>query len=194
MKSAIKTKETISGFILAGGKSSRMKSDKALLLIQGEPLLGRMTRLLKPFCQTVAISGNNPDHEDFNLEMVRDLYPGCGPISGIFSSLKHSSTQWNLLVSVDVPFINEDFLQTMVSGIGNFDCIIPEHEGKVEPLMGLYNKQIIPILEEMIGQGDYKLMNLLSKLNVRYLNCNNMAKKFPRLFLNMNSPEDYQSI
>ena len=187
-------KTTLSGYILAGGKSSRMGTDKALLLVQQEPMLKRMVRLLGPFCNTIAISGNNPAYTDFNIEMVKDLYSGCGPISGIISSLKHSSTEWNLMISVDVPFMNEAFIEFLISQIGNYDCIIPEHEGGVEPLMGLYNRQIIPVVEEMISHGDYKLMRLLSKLKVRYVNCNPLIKQFPRLFVNMNLPGDYNSI
>jgi molybdopterin-guanine dinucleotide biosynthesis protein A len=186
-------KALISGFILAGGMSSRMGSDKALLLVKGEPLLGRMIRLVEPFCQTVAVSGEKQGYMDFNIEMVPDLLPGCGPIGGVISSLKHSSTEWNLLISVDVPFVNPEFLHHLISCLGEYDCIVPQHEGRVEPLMGLYHRQIIPVVEEMIDRGDYKLMRLLDKLNVRYVNCDPLVKEFPRLFSNINFPEDYHS-
>jgi molybdopterin-guanine dinucleotide biosynthesis protein A len=184
----------LSGYILAGGKSSRMGSDKALLLVQDESMMNRMIRLLEPFCKTIAISGEKTGYNEFKVEIVPDLYTDCGPISGIISSLKHSSTEWNLLISVDVPFMNEAFIQYMIFHIGHYDCIIPEHDGRFEPLMGLYNRQIIPVVEEMISQGDYKLMRLLSKLKVRYVNCNSLIKQYPRLFVNINLPGDYQSI
>jgi molybdopterin-guanine dinucleotide biosynthesis protein A len=190
----METNADISGFILAGGKSNRMGTDKAFLLIQEEPLLKRMIRLISPFCKTIAISGQNSGYADFNIEMVPDLYPDCGPISGLISSLKHSSTDWNLLVGVDLPFINEELLQYMISQIGQYDCIIPMHDGGMEPLIGLYNRRILPVLEDMIKQGDYKLMRLLSKLNTKTIDCNSLIEKFPRLFLNINRPEDYHSI
>jgi molybdopterin-guanine dinucleotide biosynthesis protein A len=190
----MENRNDISGYILAGGKSNRMGTDKALLLVQDVPMLKRMIRLIGPFCKTILISGQNADYIDFNIEMVPDLYTGCGPISGIISSLKHSSTEWNLLVGVDVPFINEELIQYLISQIGQYDCIVPEHEGGVEPLIGLYNRQILPIIEEMISKGDYKLMRLLAKLNTRYVDCNNLVKQFPRLFFNINRPGDYHSI
>ena len=171
-----------------------MGTDKALLLVQDEPLLKRMLRLISPFCKTISISGQNNEYVGFNIAMVPDLYTGYGPISGLVSSLKHSSTEWNLLVSVDVPFINEVFIQYLISGIGAYDCIIPIHKDGIEPLIGLYNKQILPIVEEMIGQGDYKLMRLISKLNTRYIDCDSLIKQYPRLFFNVNRPEDYNSI
>lgn len=171
-----------------------MGTDKALLSVQDEPLLKRMIRLISPFCKTVNISGHKSEYAVFNINMVPDLHADCGPISGIVSSLKHTTTEWNLLVSVDVPFINEELIQYLISRIGHYDCIIPVHEGGIEPLIGLYNRQILPIIGEMINQGDYKLMRLLSKLNTRKVDCNSLIKQFPRLFFNINRPDDYNSI
>ncbi len=190
----MKIKTDISGFILAGGKSSRLGTDKALLLVQDEPLMIRMKKLIDPFCKTVEISGYSIDYDLFKINMVPDLFPGCGPISGIFSTLKHSLTEWNLLVSVDTPFINKELIQFLISEIGEYDCIIPEHDGGIEPLIGLYNRQILPQLEKTINQGDYKLMKLLNVLNTRYVDCRLLIKKYPRLFFNINRPEDYNSI
>lgn len=190
----MRNKIDITGFIFAGGKSNRMGTDKALLLIHDQPLLKRMIRLISPFCKTVKISGNRPEYAVFNIEMVPDLYTGCGPISGIISSLKHTSTEWNLLVSVDVPYIKEELILYLISKIGQYDCIIPFHDGGVEPLIGLYNRQISPFLEEVISQGDYKLMRLLTKLNILYVDCNSLIQKYPQLFFNVNSQDDYKSI
>jgi len=187
-------KKKISGFILAGGKSSRMGTDKALLMFQNEPLLKHMIKLIEPFCQSVKISGQNIDYKYFNIEMVPDMFSGFGPIAGIYSSLYNSSSDWNLLVSVDVPFVNDELFRYLILNIGEFDCIIPEHTGGIEPLVGLYHKQALPVLKEMISCCDYKLMNLLRKLNTRFLDCNSLTKKYPRLFMNINRPEDYQSI
>jgi len=187
-------KSAISGFILAGGKSSRMATDKALLRIKNEPFLKRMIRLIEPFCDSIAISGQNANYVGFNAEVIPDLYSGCGPIAGIHSSLNHTASDWNLMVSVDVPFLNEELIRNLISSAGEFDCVIPEHASGVEPLIGLYHKRILPVVEEMIKNGDYKLMYLLSKLNVRYLDCNSLIKMYPRLFMNINRPEDYQSL
>lgn len=187
-------KSDISGFILAGGKSSRMGTDKALLVFQEEPLLKHMIKLIEPFCDNIAISGQNSDYSFFFVEMIPDLYSDCGPIAGIYSSLYHSVTNWNLLVSVDVPFVNEELFLFLISNIGEYDCIIPKHTSGVEPLIGLYHRRTLPAINEMITSGDFKLTSLLSKLNTRYLDCNYLIKKHPRLFMNINRLEDYQSI
>jgi len=184
----------ISGFVLAGGKSSRMGTDKALMEIDNEPLLGRMIRLMEPFCHSVAISGFKADYLRFNKEIVPDLTSGIGPVSGIYSVLKFSNSDWNLVVSVDTPFLNNDFFELLISDLGDFDCIIPQHNSGVEPLAGLYNKHILPEIDAMIKNGDYKLMNLLAKLNIRYLDCNPLIQKHLRLFMNLNRMEDFESI
>jgi len=184
----------ISGFILAGGKSHRMGTDKALLLFQGKPLLEHMIGLIAPLCDKVFISGQNSDYTGFSVEMIPDLNVNCGPIAGIFSALNYSDSDWNLLVSVDVPFVNEELFHLLISNIGEYDCIIPQHISGVEPLIALYNRRTLPVIEEMIKSGDYRLTNLLSKINTRYIDCSHLIQKHPRLFMNINRIEDYQSI
>ncbi|MBV5315405.1 MAG: molybdenum cofactor guanylyltransferase [Prolixibacteraceae bacterium] len=184
----------ISGYILAGGKSSRMGTDKALLMFQNEPLLKHMIKLIEPFCNCVSISGQNANYSVFGAEIVPDLFSDCGPIAGIYSTLCHSKSEWNLLVSVDVPFVNDELLHYLISSTGDYDCIVPKHDLGVEPLIGLYHKRVIPIIEDMIKGGDYKLMNLVQKLNTRFLDCNSLIKSNSRLFMNINHPKDYQSI
>ena len=98
----------ISGFILAGGKSSRMGTDKVLLVFQEKPLIKHMIGLIRSMCDMVAISGQNSDYTSFGIELVPDLNSDCGPIAGIFSALKYSVSDWNLFISVDVPFVNDE--------------------------------------------------------------------------------------
>lgn len=184
----------ISGYVFAGGKSRRMGTDKALLTIEKQPILLRMIKLIEPFCENVAISGQNADYSTFNIEMISDVYSGIGPISGIYSCLNQTANDWNLLISVDVPFVNREMIQYLLSNRDKSDAIIPKHASGVEPLVGLYHKSIFPVVEEMILKGDYKLMNLLAKLNTKYLDCFEILNEYPRLFHNLNSPDDFQAI
>ena len=190
----MKFKENICGFILAGGKSSRMGTDKALLMFQDKPLLLHMIKLVEPFCSTITVSGINMGYEHFGVDLIPDLFPDCGPISGLYSSLCYSEKEWNFFVSVDVPFVNDELFVSLISNIGESDCIIPKHISRVEPLIGLYHRRTRFVIEEMIASGDYRLTNMISKLNSKYLNCNDLINKYPRLFMNINRMEDYQSI
>lgn len=190
----MENKSDITGFILAGGKSRRMGTNKAFLMFQNVPLLKHMIMLIEPVCHEVFVSGRATGYDVFNVPIIPDLFSDCGPIAGIYSSLNHSESDWNLLVSVDVPFVNEELFRHLILHSGESDCIIPKHASGVEPLVGLYHRRILPVVEEMIGNGDYKLMDLLARLNTRFLDCNDLVTKYPRLFLNVNCPEDYRSI
>lgn len=187
-------KSEISGFILAGGKSTRMGFDKAFLLINNKPLLQIMIDVIEPFCQHVAISGQNPDYATFQVGMVPDTYSDCGPISGLYSVLKQSSTDWNLIVSVDVPFLNEELIRFLILNIGEYDCVIPQHKAGIEPLAGLYHRRIWPAIAAQISKGNYKLTGLLSEIKTRFVDCNLIVEKYPELFLNINSKEDFEAV
>lgn len=184
----------ISGFILAGGKSSRMGKDKALLELNSESLLKRMIGLLMPHCTTIYISGSPERYSGFGLEILDDFYKGCGPMGGLHASLSYSPTEWNLVTSVDTPFINPELIALLISGIGYFDAVVPQHRTGIEPLIGLYNKRALSIIENQIRNGKYKMRQLLSELNVNYIDCSHLLEKFPDLFLNINFPEDFSRI
>jgi len=184
----------LTGFILAGGKSSRMGFDKAFLLVGNKPLLQNMIDVIEPFCESLAISGQNSDYADFQLELVPDVFPESGPISGLYSVLQYSSTDWNLVVGVDLPFLDEELISYLISNIGDYDCVIPKHMNGVEPLVGVYHRRILPVIETQIGNGKLKMTKLLSEINTCYVDCNHLIEKNPKLFHNINSLEDYQDI
>jgi molybdopterin-guanine dinucleotide biosynthesis protein A len=187
-------KSELSGFILAGGKSSRMGFDKAFLLVGSKPLLQNMIDVIEPFCQNVAISGQNPGHSDFHLDMVPDVFLECGPISGLYSVLQYSSTEWNLIVGVDMPFVDEELFRYLIGNKCDCDCVIPIHQNGIEPLVGLYHRRILPVIETQIGKENFKMTKLLSEINTCFIDCNYLIERNPKLFHNINSKEDYEDI
>jgi molybdopterin-guanine dinucleotide biosynthesis protein A len=124
--------------------------------------------------------------------LVADEIPDCGPISGILSCLKKSETDWNFIISVDTPFVTSDFITFLVAQAENFDAVIPDNAGYKEPLVALYNKKCLPIIEEQIARQQYKIHYLISLLNSRYINVNKWEGYLPKLFKNLNRPEDIQ--
>ncbi len=184
----------ITGFVLAGGKSSRMGQDKALLEFQGQSLLAHMLKLITPFCSNTFISANNLEYQSFGADLIPDVYQGKGPISGIFSALSASCSDWNLIVSVDVPLVNPELLQYLVDSRNSYDAVVPVHLHGNEPLIALYHRCVIPALQEMIEMKDFKLTNLFPHINTNYLDCNFLVEKYPQLFLNLNRQEDYRAI
>lgn len=184
----------LTGFVLAGGKSSRMGSDKALLDFKGKPLLMHMVETIHPICDNLFVSGNNPVYSSFGVKLVPDLFNGKGPLAGIVSALNYSQTEWNLIISVDVPMVNVELLEFLVRNRKSYSAVVPVHSSGAEPLIALYNRSIIPELQKMIDCDDLKLMNLLKRINTNYLDCNFLVRKFPQLFLNLNRLEDYFDI
>lgn len=180
----------ISAIILAGGKSTRMGTDKALIQFNGESLLGNALKLCKPFFHPVFISSNNPEHEFPGCRRINDVFPGCGPIGGIFSCLLQTQTDWNFVLSVDSTFVEPAFVSFLVSETGDWDAIIPVHRNGIEPLIGIYHRQCLPVVEKHIKSGNYKMQDLFDELRVHFVDAQNWVERYPQIFTNFNSPED----
>ncbi|WP_297096069.1 molybdenum cofactor guanylyltransferase [uncultured Draconibacterium sp.] len=183
----------ITTIILAGGKSKRMGTDKALLELEGKTLLERAINLCKPISTELLISSNSDLHAGFNYPVINDEVKNCGPIGGIYSGLKQSNTDWNLVLSVDTAFVDAPFLQFLIENIGDFDAVVPFSEKGGEPLIALYNKSCISKMEELIENGDYRMHNLLKTVNTNWVDAQEYLNKNKRLFTNLNRPEDLES-
>lgn len=181
---------SISGIILAGGESTRMGSDKAQIIFQGKKLIEYPIELLVPFCNEILISANSTDYNGSGFQVVKDEYPKCGPMGGIYSALKRSSNEWSLVVSCDTPFISSCVISRLNENKQNFQCVVPVNKGKVEPLVALYNKLCLPSLLQNLQSGNYKMIRLLGSLASNFVDVSDLANKNPSLFTNINSPGD----
>jgi molybdopterin-guanine dinucleotide biosynthesis protein A len=180
----------ITSIILAGGKSSRMGTDKVLLKVNGKTLLERAIELFRPLCDTILISSNNPSLEKFGYEIIPDEIKDCGPIGGIYSSLKKSNSNWNFVISVDAAFVEADFVQFLISELNGCDAVVPIHSARKEPLIALYNKNCMAEIEKMLKSGNFKMHNLLKEIDTKFVESDNWIEKYPKLFHNLNRPED----
>jgi len=148
----------LTGIILAGGKSSRMGKDKGMTLLNGKPLIAYAIETLKSVCDHIIISANSSDYKQFGYPVQADLYPDCGPIGGIFSGLKCSKTDMNLVLSCDIPLVSKDLLTYIIDHSDKDKVCVPVHDKEyIEPLCACYPKTSIYLLEELIKQKNYKL-------------------------------------
>ncbi len=184
----------LTGIILSGGKSSRMGEDKGLLNFNGKRLVEYSIELLKPICSEILISTNQAGYEQFGFPIVADNYLDCGPIGGLEASLLRAKNEWCIVVSCDTPFLERDFLMKMVSEIKLQDCIIPMHNNGIEPLAGIYSKKLATFFRDKIELKDFKLRKIIKVINVEFIDANLILEKYPKLFLNLNSIEDINSI
>ena len=115
-------------FILAGGKSSRMGTDKALLNYRGECLIRYPIRLFQQLSPDVRIIGDPSRYARFGLPVIADCVPSHGPLSGIYTGLKSSSTQYNLFLACDMPLMRPEFFELLFSNSANGDAVVMRFE------------------------------------------------------------------
>lgn len=178
--------------ILSGGKNSRMNyKTKAFLKINEDTFIHRILLAIADYEEKIISCNNFKAYKDFKNEalLVSDSFKEIGPIGGIYSALNKSSFSHALIVACDMPFLNKDILNYLGNYDFKEDALIPIVNGKIEPLCGIYKKSSVKIIESMIKDKDYKLMNLLKNLNTKYLDIKDNDN-----FLNINNPEEYSEL
>ncbi len=187
-------REEITGIILAGGRSSRMGKDKGLCSFRDKPLVSYAIEILKPLCGELMISANHfPEkYAEFRLPVVADEVKEIGPMGGIYTCLKKSKTQYNLILSCDTPFVNTDVFRLLLHEVENFQVVCPAHETfLLEPLNAYYNTNVLGDMEEAIRKKEYKMMQFFKRIRFKSVNIDNRLPFFnDYLFLNLNTPED----
>jgi len=181
----------ITGIILAGGKSSRMGSDKGLILFNGKPMVSYSIELMKEFCDRIIISTSNPEYAQFGYELIPDIYPDKGPLGGLYTCLKESNSEINLCLPCDVPLMFRGILQKLTDESDSQSCIVPLTP-LPEPLIAVYPSAVIPVLEQMLNEGTYKMASIYDCFPTKYINLD----QFPegtniKQFRNMNSMSDF---
>jgi len=180
------------GIILAGGKSSRMGTDKGLMDFNGKKLIGYPLALLSSFCSEIIISSNNEAYRQFGYPVIHDDIEDAGPAGGLAAALKASSGEWNIVLSCDVPFVNAEAIQYLISFAGSGLGAVPQHNGFVEPLVALYLKSFCQVLESEIRNGNLQMNRIIDHPYVTFVDFNPLLKKYPRIFENFNSPGDLE--
>ncbi len=179
--------------ILAGGQSRRMGFNKALLNVQGRPLIQIEAERVRALTDIVVISSNEVGVYDFlGLPVVPDLYRGQGPLAGLHAAMLHCSRSLFLLIACDLPNLREDFLRTLTQRIGDADAIIPRtDDGNAHPLCGVYRRTCLPMLEHNLRLGINRVTDLFLEpaLKVKWFSPSEGAFDESCLH-NLNSPSD----
>ncbi len=156
----------VGGYVLAGGKSSRMGRDKALLELGGKPLALHAVTKLGRVCSDVYILSANRELAAY-APLVSDLHPGCGPIGGIEAALEHSQYEWNLFLPVDMPFFPSALLSSWVAanvaswGMMGTRLALFTLFGTPQPLFCLLHRDVAPFVRLAVERGEYKVFAVL---------------------------------
>jgi molybdopterin-guanine dinucleotide biosynthesis protein A len=180
----------LTGIILAGGKSSRMGTDKGLLEFNGKKLVEYPLDLFKTYCGEIIISSNNKSYADFGYRVVSDEVPGCGPLSGLASALKASSGEWNLIAGCDTPLLHHKLIERLLEPQEDYLAVVPVHRGMKEPLTALYHHTMAEVFVNAMESGQYSLHKILAEQPVLWMNTDDLEEIFPPLFANFNTPGD----
>ena len=188
----------INAIILAGGKNIRMQGeDKAFLKIDGRPIIEILIETLKPLVNKIIVVTNSPEkYNNYKVTLVADEVLGKGPLMGLYSGLKASSAQYNFVIACDMPFLNEALVNYMIEKRDNYDALIPKIDDELHPLCGLYSKNRIPVIEEMLRKDSRQVRSVFPKINIRYLLKEELEKVDPKLvsLLNINTKDDFSKV
>lgn len=187
----------VSGIVLAGGRSTRLGHDKLAEVFGGRALIEIVVEIVSSLVDEIIIvtAGNRtmPDLGEMpSARFVTDLFPGKGPLVGLYTGLKASQSLVNLVVAADMPFLSEELLRYMLQIVGDYDAVVPRNGEKLEPLHAVYTTGCLPQIEAMLARDALSVYQLIPCLETRYLETDEVAVIDPeRLsFFNINNEDD----
>jgi len=180
----------MNGCILAGGKNSRMNYKiKALLEYRGETFLERISKVLDGLDKFI-VTNNKEVSEGIEIPTYSDIIKDIGPMGGVYTALKVSSSERCMIVGCDMPFICRKLIGKVTSYEG-YDVVVPRIEGQVELLCAMYSKGCISVIEKLIEKKEYKLTLILERVRVKYVD---LSRDELEYFININTPDDYKKL
>ena len=179
-------------YILCGGKSTRMMTDKALSIYKGQTFLSRIIKALDFLQNEIVLVSSNPKHMNLNITCIPDIVSNKGPVSGIVSALKNTKTDTNIILSCDIPLIKKDLINWLIrQHKTDYDGTVITCNGKHMPLIAIYNKSSLPVFEKNLINEQLKLMNVLKELHINFVE---IPKNLAYQTANINTPEQLKEI
>lgn len=187
----------INGIVLAGGKSLRFGNDKISEAIGSKSLLQQVITSLRFLGGEIIVvtSDEHPISESIDhpkLRILTDILPGKGPLGGIHTGLVASTTEYNLVVASDMPFLNEALLRYLIEISEGYDITVPRVGKLVEPLHAIYARSCLDPMAEMIKQERLSIYQLFRRVRVRYMEAAEIERFDPehRSLFNINTKAD----
>lgn len=188
----------IAAAILAGGKNSRMKGrNKALLRINGVPLIERAVKLLKEiFEEVIIVTNSTQDFKSYKKDaiIIEDIIKGAGPLGGMHSALSRMSKEAVFFAACDMPFLHNDIIRLEVSSFSktDCDCLVPKIGALIEPICAVYKKNLKDKIETFLKHGDdFSIRGFLKTVNTHYLDLGGNIY-YRNAFKNLNTSEDFE--
>jgi molybdopterin-guanine dinucleotide biosynthesis protein A len=187
----------VSGFVLAGGDSSRMGRDKGALEVGGLPMVLRAARMIEPLVSKragVTVIAPAGKYAEWGLKSVPDEMPGMGPLAGIATAVRSSLSPWSLIVACDMPYLNTAWLVHLLArGVpSSAEIVIGESANGPEPLCGLYHKRCEAHFATALARGVRKITDAFVGREVLAIPVDEIQSFDPDglLFKSVNTPEE----
>jgi molybdopterin-guanine dinucleotide biosynthesis protein A len=182
-------------FILAGGKSARMGTDKAFLTLHGKTLLERALGVAASVAEEVYIVGDRQKFLQFG-QVVEDVFAGCGPLGGIHAALRQTAADLNLMLAVDLPFVDAKLLKYLIFRASQCDAVVtvPLAGGNWQPLCAVYRREFAGAAEIALQKGMNKIDPLFAQVKTRAIREKELSRSGfgASMFRNLNTPEEFE--
>ncbi len=163
--------ETLTVFILCGGKSSRMQSEKGLVLFQEKPFIEHIIQAILPITDQIKLITATKEYDYLPYQKIPDIISDKGPLGGIYTALTNSEIEFNLILSCDIPLISTELLTELISKHNNeAEVTVFASESKLHPLIGIYSKKVLPVIKSAIDNDQLKMMNLIAGIPHQIIN------------------------
>lgn len=191
----------VEGFILVGGQSSRMGTDKSRLSFGKQTAVERIATALRPLTTKVRLVGGSTSQAALvGFESIPDTYPGWGALGGIQAALSACHSEWAAIIACDLPLVSQELFlrlrQLLTQEPEGFDAIVPiQPDERPQPLCAIYRRaNCSQTADRLIAEGEHKPRALLAKVRTRWVEFQELAglPGAEHLFLNMNTPQDYE--
>lgn len=179
--------------ILAGGQSSRMGTNKALLTIDGKTVIEKIVGECKKITsQQLIVTNTFSDYAFLDLPMVADRLKGKGPLAGFQAGLSAVTTQKNLIVACDMPFISAQVGSELLTDLTEYDVVIPKIAGQLHPLFAAYRKSCLEHINKSLDDGILQIRHFFKEVNVKIKTEKDFKNFTTSAFFNMNYPQEYE--
>ncbi len=180
---------SFSGIIVSGGRSSRMGEDKALLEVDGKPMIQYVSEVLRATCDEIIIASSNEKHAKFGDFMVEDTPKGMGPIAGIQAGLQAAKYEQSIVLSCDTPFVTKEILEVLKEQCQGERITLASCEGKLQPLIAIYSKAVSMTIAQSLNNNERSLMQLQETCNAKVIHFDASKAK---AFENINTPSEWK--
>ena len=184
-------KGAIEVFILAGGESRRMETDKGLVNFKGMPMILHILKLLDKLNLQTSIISSNQEYLKFGKPVYKDIIPNKGPLGGLYTALEYSRATLVLLLACDMPSINREGIQSLMASAETGKIIVATDAKQISPLFACYPKSLKARIKKALLANELKMQDFVSKQSHELLDLCALANT--KVLQNLNSREEIKA-